>query len=186
MTVVIRPAPGVFRRTMPLVVTFGLFRRYDQDPPLDETDVEMMRRVVSLARRYRIPLAYSRIIDHAKNPSPGFWLPECRPKVTDRMFEHGPGTLFQNREFSNVFVGITDRRILFAGPRNDSSLTASVTDPLARFRPVQVITSDSMLQICSASARDVTKATDGAPNRAKPQAISLSDWEYSMRQVETV
>ena len=184
MTVIIRPNPGVFRRTMPLVVMFGCFRRYDAAAPLDEKDVDAAQRVVTLARRYRIPLAYSRMLDDAKTPAPGFWLPDCRPKVSDRLFEHQAGSIFRNREFANVFAGITDRRIYFAGPRDDSTLQDSARDILATLRDVQVIAGGETLQLCSTGAQTAMQEAPSAPGCVRLNTISVPDWEYSMRHVE--
>ena len=184
MTVIIRPNPGVFRRTMPLVVMFGCFRRYDAPEQLDQADVDAARRVVTLARRYHVPLAYSRLLDDAKNPAPGFWLPDCRPRISDRLFEHGPGSIFQNREFANVYAGITDRRIYFAGPGVDSTLQQSARDILATLRDVQVIACRETLQLCSTGAETALDGAAPTHRDARIDTITVQEWEYSMRCVE--
>jgi hypothetical protein len=180
MSIIIRPAPGVFRRTMPLVIVFGAFRRFRVDSALDSGDFETLTGAVALSRRMRVPLAFSRVVQEDRSTEPGVWLPECRPKVTDRVFDHPQGSIFQNREFASVFTKITDREIYAVGPRNDSSLAASIEDAAPFERDIRVIVPDGALQNCSTMEDFPSDIFDGARKDLSKLGVAFRTWENSI------
>lgn len=180
MGIVIRPSPAVFRRLAPMVVVFGAFRRYEQDPPLAERECMLIRDVVAQARRHHAPLAFCRTVTPDAASEPGMWLPECRPNIRDRVFDHAPGSAFSNPEFSGVLNMITPREVYLAGPHGDSSMTATHMDILGRGRAASLILRNAMLQNCSAAALSES-APAAIPERAGTTAgISIEDWTSSL------
>ena len=79
MSIIIRPSDSVFKRTTPLVLIFGAYRRFDLDPPLSQEELDTITQVVALSRRLRAPLAFSRLVPEDRAPEAGVWLPDCRP-----------------------------------------------------------------------------------------------------------
>lgn len=180
MSIIIRPSPGVFRRTMPLVIVFGAFRRYGIDPELERSDFETLTGTVALSRRMHMPLAFSRVVQSDRSTGPGIWLPGCRPKVTDRVFDHPEGSIFGNREFANVFMNITDREIYAAGPRTDSSMQATVDESAPHDRDIRVIIPDEALQKCSAQT-DFPAEVFGRGSRGRRELdVSYGVWGNSV------
>ena len=139
MSIVLKPDPGVFSRLMPLVIVFGAYRRYDRDPPLSDAGLQTISGAIGLARRLRAPLAYSLLIDDATETWPGVWLPECRPRVRDRVFRHMEGSIFCNREFGVVFRTHLPRETVIVGTTGDSSLCATAEDVQRFSRPLRVV-----------------------------------------------
>lgn len=186
MSIVIRPSPGVFRRTTPLVVVFGAFRRYETDRPLSQAELETITGVVGGARRFRTPLAFSRVVGKDGLSGPGVWLPGCRPKVTDRVFDHAEGSAFGNREFANVFTKITEREIVMVGPENDSSRTATLADSKAYDRPVRVIMAGGTLHNCSSALNQRSQDDHNPSNCDQLSAVNFEEWERELCVIEYV
>lgn len=180
MSIIIRPAPGVFRRTMPLVIVFGAFRRFRVDAALDTADFDTLTGAVTLSRRMRVPLAFSRVVQEDRSTEPGVWLPECRPKVTDRVFDHPQGSIFENREFASLFTKITDREIYAVGPRDDSSLAASIAGAAPYDRDIRVIVPDGALQNCSALGDFPTDIFGVVPGQGEKRDVAYGAWENSI------
>lgn len=184
MTVVIRPSTSVFQRTAPLVVVFGAFREIESPNTLTNQDIELIRGVVTSARRYHTPLAFTRQLPPDRSMPAGTWLPECRPRVTDRVFQHVEESCFSNREFATLFEKITPRKIYFTGPASDSSLTVSLADQHTLDRSVQVITSDTALQNCSASTANRATIDSVLPQLPQIKNLSFQFWLNELRQVK--
>lgn len=180
MSMIIRPSARVFQRTMPLVVVFGAYRRYDIDQPLSQEDLETISGVVGTARRMRAPLAFSRLVPEDRSPAPGVWLPGCRPKVTDRVFDHAGGSLFDNREFANVFRSITRREVVLVGARGDSALMATARDARPYDRDASVVLPDGALHIRSAARDALREDFMVTPQSGRISTVNFSEWEQSV------
>lgn len=184
MSIIIRPDPGAFRRTQPLVVVFGAFRPMDDPHPLDDIDSETIREGVGKARALRMPLAFSREVTSGSGPGRGTWLPDCRPKITDRVFDHAPGSLLDNREFLSVFTTITDREIFGFGPRNDSSFAATLIACGTTGRRMRAVMPPHPLQKCSTLGSFRPNVFLGAANFDPSRDICLFEWQKSVCSVE--
>ncbi|NNU81443.1 isochorismatase family protein [Halovulum dunhuangense] len=185
MSIIIRPSQGVFQRTMPLVVVFGAWRSVDGDTPLDAADHDTITRCVSVARRLQMPLAFSRAMKPERDRrAGGVWLPECRPRVTDRVFDHPRGSCFENRDFEHVFRSITQRDIYLVGPRFDSSLRATLRDTRGHERPVKVVIAAHPLQNCSTAPEFRAAIFRATAVSDADRDICVEDWERSFCSVE--
>ena len=182
MSIIIRPSTGVFRRTLPLVLVFGA---YDPAPDtaLDDPDIETIVEVVRFARNLQAPIAFLRqVCSDDSFMSHGRWLAGCRPKTSDRVFDHAPGSAFENREFLSVFRKITEREILAAGPRNDSSLRETLRDKRAAKRLINRVIPDHPLQKCSTNAGLGPWVLRTSSARSAGLDIPLSIWRHSVCQ----
>ncbi len=186
MGIVVRPAVGVFRRTLPMIIVFGAYRRYEIDAPLSDTELDTITGVVDLARRFHSPLAFSRAVSNETASQAGVWLPGCRPKVTDRVFDHEPGSAFANAEFSGVLNTITQRGFCVTGPENDSSLSATLADLKAQNREVEVITRPGLLQKCSTPLEDWSDTAQNATNCNHLSTVSVQARRRSLRLVNVM
>ncbi|MSU88328.1 isochorismatase family protein [Rhodobacteraceae bacterium 2CG4] len=180
MSIIIRPSDSVFKRTTPLVLIFGAYRRFELDPPLSQEELDTITQVVALSRRLRAPLAFSRLVPEDRAPEAGVWLPDCRPKITDRVFDHAPGSMFQNREFANAFRSITRRDLVLTGPRSDSSLMATARDSRPYGRDAQVVLPDGALHIRSTATRAVREVAAVMPQSGRISTVNFSEWEQSV------
>ena len=165
---------------MPLVIVFGAFRRYQTDPTLDASDFETLTGAVGLSRRMRVPLAFSRVVQEDRSTEAGIWLPGCQPKITDRVFDHPAGSIFENREFASLFTKITDREIFAVGPRDDSSMRDTVRDSGPYERDIRVIIPDSLLQNRSASGEFPADIFGAASRREENIGLPFGAWENSI------
>ncbi len=184
MTAIIRPAPSVFRKTLPMMVVVGAFRPLGDDQLLDCPTADMMRSVLETARSYRWPLAFWRQHTKEEVPPDGHWLPGCRPRVMDRVFEGRSASMFDNREFCSVVARSQTERLYAVGPRNDSTLLASQKDaPL--FGCSFVLVSDhEVLHFCSGGQSDGSDGEcDGAPHPTDAR-ICVRNWKDTLRTVE--
>lgn len=184
MSVIIRPAESVFRRTTPLVLVFGAYRRFDADKPLSGEELETITKVVALSRRLHAPLAFSRVVPEDRSAEPGVWLPGCRPRITDRVFDHNGGSMFENREFAHVFRTITRRDLILVGARNDSALMATARDARPYGRDSHVILPDNALHIRSTAPRPVREPAAVTPQSGRISTVNFSQWERSVCVLE--
>lgn len=177
MSLIVRPSPGVFHRTMPLVIVFGAYRRYELDPQLDSADFEMITEVVSTARQMHLSLAFCRTVSAVGVSDPGRWLPGCRPRVTDRVFDHLPGSAFTSEAFASVLDTITEHKIHVTGPRADSSMRSTVSDPRARSREVEVVIPNHPLQLCSTYLMHDAIVARMSPYSSQHCELSFAQWK---------
>jgi len=180
MSIIIRPAESVFRRTTPLVLIFGAYRRFDVDKPLTDEEFRTITDVVTLSRRLHAPLAFSRVVPEDRAVEPGVWLPGCRPKITDRVFDHIGGSMFQNREFAHAFRTITRRDLILVGARDDSALMATARDARPYGRDSQVVLPDNALHIRSTASQPVREPAAVAPYSGRISTVNFSQWERSI------
>lgn len=184
MSIIVRPASGVFRRTMPLVVVFGAYRSFEDQDPLDAVDLETVTDAVALARRMHIPLAFSRAMRKDGTDARGVWLPDCRPKVSDRVFDHPEGSAFQNREFLNVFTKIIEREVFAVGPRNDSSMGATARETEATGRVMRIVMAAHPLQKCSTLRGIPSPVYRFSRNFDLGRDVPFTNWADSVCDVE--
>jgi hypothetical protein len=169
---------------MPLVIVFGAFRRLDIDPPLPREDVETITRVVGMARRMHIPLAFIRHVPQDRRHEPGAWLPGCRPRTTDRVFDHPAGAAFRLDAFASPFNGLTDGEIHVAGPANDSCLSAAIAAPQGDLGPIRRISANLALHKCSTQNPDQGLPFPPGSQSAKAMPLSLETWERAVCEVK--
>lgn len=184
MTVIIRPSPEIFRRRNPMVVVFGAFRLFDAEPPLKDCDVALLRGVIANARRYRQTLAFSRPIDSDGAMPQGTWLPGCRPRISDRLFEHRDASCFSNPDFVALYQVFAPRQIFVVGPENDSCLAATLADRRADPRQFRVITPQPPLQNCSAAHENAPLTDAVSPYCAPSRPVDYFLWLNELRTVE--
>ncbi|MEM9228627.1 MAG: hypothetical protein AAGB10_03390 [Pseudomonadota bacterium] len=165
---------------MPLVVVFGAYRRFELDKKLDDPDLDTITQVVSSARQMHLSLAFCRTVSAEGAADPGVWLPGCRPKVTDRVFEHLPGSAFESAAFSSVWETITDRKIHVTGPRSDSSMRSTVSDHRALTREVEVVIPNHPLQLCSTHLRDDAIVARMSPYSGQHCELSFTEWKEAI------
>ncbi len=184
MGIVIRPTPAVFRRSMPLVIVFGAYRRFDIDPPLPSGDFETITRVVGMARRLRMPLAFIRNVPQDRGHEPGSWLPGCRPKTTDRVFDHPAGAPFHLDGFANAFNGLSDGELYATGPSDDSCLSAAIAAPQGEIGPILHILPYLPLHKCS-TPHPLAETPHSPPHQSNvATAIPLQSWERAVCQIQ--
>ncbi|MHA3915094.1 hypothetical protein [Halovulum sp. GXIMD14793] len=185
MSVVIRPAPEVFQRKSPMVLIFGAFRRAGDDlPPMDH-DITFLRDVVENARRYRQVLAFSRRINPGETLPDGHWLPGCRPKISDRLFDHVGASCFSNSEFAAMYAVFAPRLIQVAGPENDSSLAATVLDEQADRTAFRMIAARQPLQNCSTVNGNAAVSSTLSPQCPSIKPVDIIFWLNELRSIET-
>ncbi|MEM8787667.1 MAG: hypothetical protein AAGE76_05360 [Pseudomonadota bacterium] len=183
MSIIIRPSPEVFRRTMPLTLVFGACRIPGRDPLLDRADTETIVDTVRWARRLSIPLAFLRLTGDEDSNS-GTWLPGCRPRVCDRVFEHARGSALANDIFVAVFMNLHHGEFFAVGPRNDSSMRATVSAADALDRPIQVIMPTHPLQNCSTTGAGFPRLVRSSPYSDHHRELSFDSWEKTMCLIE--
>ena len=184
MSMIIRPAKGVFRQTAPLVVIFGAYRRLNKDPQLDAADLSTLTRAVDVARRAHMPLAFCREVEHAFGTEAGVWLSGCLPKVSDRVFDHAGSSAFTSAEFARVVGSITERTIFVVGPRVDSSMRNTVSDASALDRTVHVIIPDHPLQKCSTGPIGGPSVLRLSGYSREHSELSFRNWKKAMLHTE--
>lgn len=184
MGIVIRPTPAVFRRSMPLIIVFGAWRRTDIDPLLPAGECDTIIRVVGMARRLHMPLAFIRNVPQDRSCEPGWWLPGCRPRTIDRVFDHPDGAAFRLAGFATAFNGLSDGEFYATGPSDDSCLSAAIAAPWGEIRPIRRISPDVPLHKCS-----TTDAALGGPFQPPCQSdtadtIPLESWEQAVCHIQ--
>ncbi len=184
MGIVIRPTPAVFRRSMPLVIVFGAYRRLDVDPPLPQADVDTITRVVGMARRLHMPLAFIRNVPQDRRHEPGIWLRGCRPRISDRVFDHPVGAAFRLSAFASPFNGLTDGEIHVTGPASDSCLRAAIAAPEDEFGPIRRISANLALQKCSTRSANTDEPIRSRCQSPEKTALTLASWERAVCQVQ--
>lgn len=184
MTVIIRPALSVFRRNTDLIVIFGAFRQFEPEAPIDPVDVDLMQNVVEAARRYRQPLAFSRELPDMSEPPQGTWLPGCRPRIRDRVFEHVGRTVFANPEFRSLYESNLSAKIKFVGPSNDSTLSAAISDHLCVSRPIERILNTEALHLRSTTTENATNQDSVLPHTFNVEPLDYFSWLKGLRLVE--
>ncbi len=165
---------------MPLVVVFGAYRGFNDAEPLDDVDVTTVTESVRLARKMKMPLAFCRAVRKDGSFARGVWLPDCRPKVTDSVFDHPEGSAFQNREFLNVFTKITAREIYAVGPRNDSSMGATVRQSMGTDRAMRIVMPAHPLQKCSTMRGMAAPVHRFVANFDLDRDIQFAEWAASI------
>ncbi len=178
MGIVIRPAPHIFQRALPLVVVFGAYRRYPRAALLDLAAMQTIEEGVALARRVHAPLAFCREV--TAQDEPGVWLPGCRPRVSDRVFDTAPGSACAHREFASVLLGLGDRALALLGPEDDSSLAATAADAARSGHPVLRIRPGEALQNRSTADAAALDAGALAGNHGRVRTISLGAWANNL------
>lgn len=148
MGVLITPAQSVFTRTHSVLLVFGAYRRETADPAAARRDRETgaaLADTIAAARHYRLRLAFcrARLTDHC---ALGAWLPGCRPKTTDMLFEYDPPSCFSNPEIRQALrrSGVAD--LVFLGGPGDSDLTRSLADAQRNFPSAWQLTPSEPLQ----------------------------------------
>ncbi len=184
MTAIIRPAPQVFRRTLPLMVVFGAFEGPETGRPASLAETTAMSDMLETARRYRWPLAFWRRLRPDGALPPGHWLPGCRPRVMDRVFEGRSAAPLDNREFRAVLSRPECTEIFALGLRNDSSSNAFRSD-VANLRCRLVLVPDAQVLLnCSGEARN-SIPQHGIPVEAIGcDQIRIQDWKKCLRKLE--
>jgi len=142
--------------------------------------------VVRSARRFQAPIAFSRVLRDGCDNTLGSWLEGCRPRITDRLFNHLPGSCFQNREFCWVLERLAPAEVYFAGRLDDSDMCASIADGLEAGHRIRVITPDSLLHFCSAAAQKPDTLTPALNPGCAGVRILISEWYNRLRSVETI
>jgi len=169
---------------MPLVIVFGAYRRFDADPPLPSGDFETITRVVGMARRLHMPLAFIRHVPQDRGHEPGVWLPGCRPRTMDRVFDHPAGAPFRLDGFANAFNGLSNGALYATGPSDDSCLRAAIAAPQGEIGPIRHISPDLPLHKCS-TRHTQSHASDSLPYQtATAAAIPLQSWERAVCQIQ--
>lgn len=184
MGIVIRPTPAVFRRSMPLIIVFGAWRRADVDPPLAPGDFETITRVVGMARRLHMPLAFIRNVPQDRSQEPGAWLSGCRPKTVDRVFDHPDGAPFRLDGFATAFNGLSDGEFYATGPSDDSCLSAAIAAPQGELRPIRRISPDLPLHKCSTTDALADASLTRYGQSDTGAAIPLQSWEHAVCQIQ--
>lgn len=184
MGIVIRPSPAVFRRAMPLVIVFGAYRRFDIDPPLAARDRDTITRVVRLARRLHMPLAFIRNVPENRQHEPGAWLPGCRPTTMDRVFDLPAGTDFRLEGFAGAFCGLTDREIYATGPQDDSPMSAAIAAGMGELRRIRRISPALPLHNCSTLRGNSDHIYTPRCHSGDAADISLESWEHAVCSVQ--
>ncbi len=182
--IVIRPAQGVFLQTLPLSFVFGAYRRFEVDPQLDAADLRTITATVQRARSAKMPLAFCRVVRDAHSAEAGVWLPGCRPKVTDRVFDHIAGSFFNSTAFAGVFAEFTERQIFMVGPRLDSSMRSTVSDSAAAKHRIKVVIPDHPLQKCSTAFKDGSIVVRTSQYTAQHDEIPFQNWKDTMWRSE--
>lgn len=184
MNAIIRPAPQVFQRTLPLMLVFGAFEATGTRPPASLAATAMIRDTLETARRYRWPLAFWRRVEADGSTPEGHWLPGCRPRVTDRVFEGRSGSPLQNRELRSVIMRPECTDLYALGLPNDSDLDV-LESGLARLGcRLVLVTEAKVLQNCSGLAR-IGTAKPGMPVHAlESSQICHHDWKKCLRTLE--
>lgn len=177
MSTVIRPAQGVFPRRLPLFVVFGAYRRFELDPPLDAADLETITATVQRARSAKMPLAFCRAVRDLHNAEAGMWLPGCRPRVTDRVFDHVTGSVFGSTTFASVFDKLTERAIFMVGPRFDSSMRSTASDSAAAKHSIKVVIPDHPLQKCSTAFKGGSIVVRTSQYTIHHEEITFQHWK---------
>jgi len=169
---------------MPLVIVFGAYRRFDVDPPLPHGDFETITRVVGMARRLHMPLAFIRNVPQNRRREPGTWLPGCRPKTTDRVFDHPAGAPFLLEGFATAFNGLSDGEIYATGPTDDSCLSAAIAAPWGEMRPIRRILPGVPLHKCSTRDVPADVAFQLPHQSSDTRSIPLESWERAVCHIQ--
>lgn len=175
MSIVFRPDPRVFRGEQPLVIVFGAYRPADAES-LRPSDEDTITRGVAFARQIGAPLAFCQPRIQYNCMEMGRWLPSSRPKVTDRVFELSGASLFENREFVNVVDNLYCRRIVTIGPKDDSSMRATVSAAGSLCGEIAVLVADHPLQKCSTPHGFGPDVFQPSRYSGRHREISVSSW----------
>lgn len=183
MTVIIRPAPEVFNRSTRLLVVFGAFRRFDQAPPFPMEQEDRLAEMVSEARKYRVSLAFSRRTRPDGTGYPGAWLPGCRPRVTDMVFNHRECSSFSNSEMLGALRRLGAERTVFVGTESDSEIRASLRDAERLGLRVERVGLQNAMHKCSASEGTTVNYVNFPPRSGQTDATAYGHWLNSLRVV---
>lgn len=184
MSIIIRPAPEVFRRKPCLVLVFGAFRPYEPEQPLAGYDHDLLKNVITTARRYRQSLAFSRPIDSDDSAGRGAWLPECRPRISDRVFGHRGASCFSNPDFRLLYEVFASRQVQVAGPQYDSALAATISDIKADPDYFRIIAANPPLHNCSALSANAAVNEAILPHCSITPHIDYFLWLNELRELE--
>lgn len=183
MTVIIRPSPDVFRRSARLVVVFGAFRRFDRAPQFLPREEDILADMILNARKYRVWLAFSRPTRPDGTGFPGSWLPGCRPRVTDMVFNHRERSSFSNDEMLDALRRLGARELVFAGPESDSEIEASMRDAKRFGLTIERVQLRNAVQKCSASTDSMGKYVHFPPQAGQTDATAYGHWLNSLRVI---
>lgn len=184
MGVVIRPATGVFRRSLPLTVVFGAYRPIDSAEALSMEEATLVTRCVQLSRQMRAPLAFIIPIESDGSSPVGTWLPDCRPKVKDRVFRVGQTSAFENAEFRGACLSLAGTTLVLAGPSSDSSLVKTSDDAAARMKHVRVVQARKAVRNCSTIRTVDPRTAAQIPQTDRFRSLSLTQWENTICVLE--
>jgi hypothetical protein len=185
MNVVIRPSPEVFRRKSRVLVVFGAFRRYDRPYDCLPGDEGRLADMVSKARNYRVMLAFCRKVSESGNSFPGSWLPGCRPRVTDMVFNFSGSTCYSNPELVEALARFGRDEIAVTGPTHDSDIDSALEGSYRHGLVVKRISPQNALQICSAGGSSFVRDAYFPPQPGQTQATGYSDWVNNLRIIES-
>ncbi len=185
MTVIIRPQPEVFRQTARLLVVFGAYRRFDQASPFVPEEEDRLADMIATARKYRVSLAFSRRTRPDGTGYPGAWLPGCRPRISDMVFNHRACSSFSNLEMLDALRRISASRIEFTGPESDAEIDASLADAAGFGLRVERVGLRKAMHKCSASSEPMVNYVNFPPPRGQTAATAYGHWLSSLRVISS-
>lgn len=185
MNVVIRPSQDVFQRKARVLVMFGVFRRYDRSELYLPGEEARLHDMISKARNYRVQLAFCRQVSPEGNSYPGSWLPGCRPRITDMVFNYSGNDCFSHSEMLEAIKRFGRDEIVFSGPAHDSELQSGLERSAQFGLTVKSVSAVNALQICSTSGQGHTKDVYFRTQPGQNKATGYRDWISNLRVVES-
>lgn len=185
MAEVIIPQPSVFLRNHATLIVFGAYRLLGAAEIPYAAQRQLME-TVRTARNYSIGCAFCRQTPENAYSHDGTWLPGCRPRTIDMMFDYTPPSCVSHPEFKEALLRRGSEHLIFTGFDTDSDLTNSFEQFTNKLADHDALGSDLLMQKCSAELIAIpSELHRNAPHTAQ-SATTHERFRRRLRRVQSI